>query len=285
MKVLLRLLPVALVLVARPAGGDVQFSMEEITNYLDVFKSSYKSRKAPEEDAISVIENLMKAYRYLESKGEEETRDEKRLRKRILDSLARGLKVRNRPQVTTECARALGDLGDKSSAKALFSWLDRSVLKEKSPNPQFLEVGFYALAYVGPKDKKSLDTMLGWAMSGKHPDIGVANQALAAIPQWRLLPGPFRKEMFKKIMLDLGGVHSKSRQKGGQSRTYKERYERIKDNGLRALWHLAGEKKTFRDPAAATAWWNANKKAKWEDYRGPKFRPKDEAKKSQPAGR
>ena len=81
--------------------------------------------------------------------------------------------------------------------------------------------------------------------------------------------------MFKKIMLDLTGIYSRSRQSGGQSRTYKERYDRVKDNGLRALWRLGGEERRFANPNEVTPWWNQNKK-KWEDYVGPAFRKKAE---------
>lgn len=266
----------SLCLVVPSVADEITFTSEEIDQWLYQFKTTYKDKKAPEEDAISVIENLIKAYDYLAGKGDQETKEEKKSRKKIVDQLAKGLKARKRPQVTTECAKGLGELGDKGGVKPLVRWLETSVLKNKNPNPQFVEAGFTSLAKIGPTDTTSLDFILAISSSGRHPDIGVANQALGAIPQWRRIPGKMRKEMFKKIYLDLSGIYGRSRQSGGQSRTYKERYARVKDNGLRALWRLGGEEQRFANPNEVRTWWNQNKKKKWEDYVGPAFRKKAE---------
>ncbi len=276
MKTLALLSLFSLCLVMPATADEITFTVEEVNEWLYQFKTLYKDKKAPEEDAISVIENLIKAYEYLDGKGDQENKDEKKTRKKIVDYLAKGLRARKRPQVTTECAKALGLLGDKGGVKPLVRWLETTVLKNKNPNPQFVEAGFTSLAAIGPTDTTSLDFILAISSTGRHPDIGVANQALGAIPQWRSIPAKMRKEMFKKIMLDLTGIYSRSRQSGGQSRTYKERYDRVKDNGLRALWRLGGEEQRFANPNEVTPWWNQNKKKKWEDYVGPAFRKKAE---------
>ncbi len=271
---------------AVPAPADeITFTIEEVDQWLYQFKTTYKDKKAPEEDAISVIENLIKAYQYLQGKGDQESKDEKKARKKIVDQIVKGLKIRKRPQVTTECAKGLGVLGDKGAVKPLLRWLGSSVLKAKNPNPQFVEAGFSSLASIGPTDAASFDFMMSMASPGRHPDIGVANQALGAIPQWRSIPAKMRKEIFKKIWLEMTGVYGKSRQSGGQSRTYKERYARIKDNGLRALWRLGGEEQRFADPNQVTPWWNQNKKKKWPDYVGPAFRKTEKADKADKAGK
>ncbi|MFB3065034.1 MAG: hypothetical protein ACE10D_00840, partial [Planctomycetota bacterium] len=98
----------SLCLVVPSVADEITFTVEEVDQWLYQFKTTYKDKKAPEEDAISVIENLIKAYQYLHGKGDQESKDEKKARKKIVDQLAKGLKARKRPQVTTECAKGLG---------------------------------------------------------------------------------------------------------------------------------------------------------------------------------
>jgi hypothetical protein len=55
---------------------------------------------------------------------------------------------------------------------------------------------------------------------------------------------------------------------------YEQRYNAVKNDAMTALKELAGDGTTFKDPTEAQAWWNDNKKRKWEDYTGPRFRKK-----------
>lgn len=251
------------------------FSVEEIENYLKVFKDTYNQKKVPEDDAISTLENLKNAYRYLESKGEEKSKEEAKTQERIVKIVASGLKARGRPLVTMQCAIALGDLGDPRGAKPLLRWMEKDVLKAKSPNPQYVEFGFRSMAWIGATDKNTLDFVLSYA-AGKHSEASVANHALAAVIQWKQIPGKMRREFFEKILLYLSGLWST---KNGSDVTRRasaeQKYNTVKDNGLACLFELSGAPEKFADPTKAQEWWKENKRRrKWEDYIGPKFRDK-----------
>ena len=49
----------------------IAYSLVEVKNLMDNFKSTYKKTKTPEEDAISCIDGMKDAYRYFESKGQQ----------------------------------------------------------------------------------------------------------------------------------------------------------------------------------------------------------------------
>jgi hypothetical protein len=65
--------------------------------------------------------------------------------------------------------------------------------------------------------------------------------------------------------------------------TYETRYKAVEVDGREALKEL-GDGTAFEDPRKARAWFNDNKKGKWEKYVGPRFRkaaapaPKDKEK-------
>jgi len=116
--------------------------------------------------------------------------------------------------------------------------------------------------------------------TGKHNDINVASQALMATYEWRELPGKERKEFFNKVQQYLGGLHSLMRGTDVKKRgDAEQKYNTVKDNGLKALHLLSGEPQPFADPDVAFEWWKENKKRRWDDYVGPRFRKKEEAKK------
>ena len=255
------------------------YSVTEVENLLHTFKQTYKNKNQPEEDAVSVLGNMKKAYLYLmrqRGEGDEPiTKEEEKAAEKIVDMIAkRGLKVRNRPLVSLECARVLGEIEAEDGAKDLGKWLE-GVLDEKAPLPQHVEYGFLSLAWIGPDHSPSRDLVLKYATTGKHNDIGVASQALRACYEWRELDGKDRKEFFEKILGYLGGLWSSM--KGGEAKyraTYEQRYNAVKDHGLRALTELCTDGTKFTDPTAAQEWWNEHKKEKWDDYYGPRERAK-----------
>jgi len=139
-------------------------------------------------------------------------------------------------------------------------------------NPLAVEHGFQSLAWIGKEDKGTLDLVLDYASKGKHPDNTVAAQAIKACYQWRHLDGKTRKEFFEKICMYLEGLHSGMT--GGDPKrrsSYETRYKAVENEGKDCLREL-GDGTAFADPKAARAWFNDNKKGKWEDYTGPRFR-------------
>ena len=250
------------------------YSTVEIDNFLKVFKQSYKNKKAPEDDAVAVLEDLQKAHAYLtdrEKKGEA-SKEEIKAKSSIVKAIALGLKARKRELVTLKCAQVLGAIGDHDGAKPLIRWMDGTVLDAKSANPNFVEAGFLSMARIGGEDNQTLDFVRKHA-SGKHLDVGVAAQAMRASYEWRGLSGKNRKEFFKKISGWIGGLWSlkngtDQKKKGGAEK----KYNSVKEEGLRALNELSGTDKPFTNPAEALDWWGDNKKKKWEPYVGISFR-------------
>ena len=250
----------------------VPYSIAEAESLMDNFKSLYRSRKTPEEDAINVLRGLVDAYRYFDSKGEEASKDEEKAKRYIIKLVSRGLTARDRPRVNVECARALGTMGDEEGARPLMKWMDNVVLDAKAPNSQWVEYGFLSMAWIGDDDANTLDFVRGYA-TGKHLDINVASQAMRASFEWRALSGKERKEFFKKIYQYMGGLYSLMRGSDAKKRgDAEQKYNAIKDNGLKALWLLSGREKPFANPDEAFEWWKDAKKERWEDYVGPKFR-------------
>ncbi|MHC4971401.1 MAG: hypothetical protein ACYTG3_03630 [Planctomycetota bacterium] len=251
------------------------YSLVEIDGLLQSFKQTYKNKKAPEEDAISAIIDLKKAYRYLESKGEEKTKDEEKAQKNIISMIAKkGLFVKKRPQVALECARVLGELGDMSASGHMRKWMEK-VLDQKSPNASWVEYGFQSLAWIGAEDSRTLDLMLDYATKGKHPETQVTAYAIKAVSQWRHFDGKQRKVFFNKINMYVGGLYSNMRGGDANKRaTYEQRYNAVKNDAMATLKELAGDGTTFKNPEEAQKWWNENKKRRWEDYVGPRFRKK-----------
>lgn len=267
-----------LALAALPARAEEEeitpYGVPEIENFLKVFKQTYNNAKQPEEDAIAVLADLRKAYRYLEARGEERTKEEEKAQDKILSTISKGLNARRRELVTLECARVLGEIGAEQGGKALAKWMDRTVLDAKSPNPQWVEYGFLSLAWIGGEDKAAMDLLEDYA-TGKHVDIGVATQALRAAYEWRALSGKTRKDIFEKVVGYLGGLWSNSR--GGDPKkrgTYEKRYKAVSEEGLKALNELSGAEKPFVNPEEALEWWQENKRRRWDDYTGPRFRGK-----------
>ena len=253
------------------------YSVVEIESYLKVFNQTYKDKKLPEEDAVAVLEDLRKAYLYLQSKGAELSKEEESAQRDIVKQVAKGLKARKRPLVTLECANVLGRIGDPEGAKPLLQWMDRVVLDMKSVNTQWVEYGFRSMAAVGAEDSQTLDLLRSYA-TGKHVDPSVASHAIAAVGNWRHLKGKSRKEMFDKILGFVGGLYSNS--KGGDPKkrgSFEKKYKAVEEASLKTLSELAGVEKPFKDPTEAQGWWRDNKKAKWEDYVGPPYRAKEAA--------
>jgi len=258
-----------------------EYSTEEIENFLQSFKSTSKDKKVPEEDANTAVAELVKAFRWLEHKAEkgEGSKDDEKLIKKIVKSIAKGLKLRRRPLVTLECAKALGLMGHKDGAKPLSSWMDRTVLDAKSPNPQWVEYGFMAMAAIGSQDNNSMGLVTKYA-GGSHLDDTVTPLAMKAAYHWRELSPKNRKEVFKKILDYLAGRFSTmngsdQKRKGNAEKEYKS----SKRAGLKALKELSGETKGFPDPVEWNKWWRSAKKAKWETYVGVEFRKKAAEKK------
>lgn len=281
----LRLLAVLLVFAPFVLAQDDEkltpYSVVEVESYLKVFKQTYKDKKLPEEDAVAVLEDLRKAYLYLQSKGAEKSKEEESAQRDIVKSVAKGLKARKRPLVTLECANVLGQIGDTEGAKPLLQWMDRVVLDMKSVNTQWVEYGFRSMAAIGSEDSQTLDLVRSYA-TGKHVDPSVASHAIAAAGNWRHFKGKSRKEMFEKILGYVGGLYSNS--KGGDPKRrggYEKKYRAVKEAALNTLSELAGVDKPFTNPPEAQGWWRENKKAKWEDYVGPRYRAKDTAPKKE----
>jgi hypothetical protein len=254
------------------------YSLVEIDGLLQTFKQTYKNQKAPQEDAISAILDMKKAYRFMDSKGAEATKEELTAKKDIILMLAKkGLFVRKRAQVALECARVLGEIGDPLAGPHLRKWMEK-VLDEKSPNASWVEYGFQSLAWVGAEDSRTLDLMLDYATKGKHPEPQVTSYAIKACYQWRHLEGNYRKRFFNKIAMYVGSLYSSMR--GGDAKkraVYEQRYNAVKTDALIALKELAGDGTTFKNPEEAQKWWNDNKKRRWEEYVGPRFRAKKKA--------
>jgi hypothetical protein len=251
------------------------YTVVEIDGLLQSFKQTYKNKKAPEEDAISAIIDLKKAYRYITSKGEEATKEELKAKKDIISMIAKkGLFVRKRPQVTLECARVLGEIGDPAAANYMRKWMER-VLDEKSPNASWVEYGFQSLAWIGSTDRRTLDLMLDYATKGKHQETQVTAYAIKAVYQWRHFDGKTRKLFFNKINMYVGGLYNQMR--GGDAKkraVYEQRYNAVRNDAMAALKELAGDGTSFKNPEEAQKWWNDNKKRRWEEYIGPRFRSK-----------
>jgi len=260
-----------------PKPPEVTFTTVEIEGYLNSFKGTYKNAKLPQEDAVSLLDSLKKAYRFLADKGDQLTKDEAKLKQRIVDTVAKGLQVKNRDHVSQECAKALGELGDPAGAKPVAEWLDKVVLDSRTPNPVFLEYGFQALAYIGVEDPAILDDLIISYGTGRHTDPGVATEVMKAVPNWRHLSGKNRKALFDRLNQYVGSVYN--------DRKNPERFDRIKDTALDMLTALAGEAQKFPDPPAVTKWWSENKKANWADYVGRPFQPKPADPKDKPAGK
>ncbi|MHC4547443.1 MAG: hypothetical protein ACYTEZ_01590 [Planctomycetota bacterium] len=278
----LGLVLLTLLLAAGPARAQdkelTAYSVAEIEGLLQTFKQTYKNRKTPEEDAISALADLKKAYRYIAWKGDDATKEEQKAQQKIVTLVARkGLFVKKRPLVALECARVLGEIGDPDAGPDLRKWMER-ILDEKAVNTQWVEYGFQSLAWIGPQDSRTLDFVLSYATKGKHSDIGVASQAIKACYQWRRLDGKMRKQFFNKITGYVGGLYSNMR--GGEAKyraTYEQRYNAVKSDALAALKELAGDGTVFTNPQEAQTWWNENKKRKWEEYIGPRFRKRKKA--------
>lgn len=251
------------------------YSLPEIDGLMQSFKQTYKNKKAPEEDAISSIIDLKKAYRYLDSKGEEKTKPEAKAQKDIIALIAKkGLFVKKRPQVALECARVLGEIGDVSASGHMRKWMEK-VLDQKSPNASWVEYGFQSLAWIGAEDSRTIDLMLDYATKGKHQETQVTAYAIKAVAQWRHLDGKTRKTFFNKVNMYVGGLYSNMRGGDANKRAvYEQRYNAVKNDAMATLKELAGDGTAFKNPEEAQKWWNDNKKRKWEDYVGPRFRKK-----------
>jgi hypothetical protein len=253
------------------------YSVPEIEQFLKVFKQTYNNARQPEDDAIAVLADLQRAYRYVESKGDAAEKDEEKAQKKIISYIERGLKARKRPMVTLECARALGKIGDPSAARSLLRWMDKVVLDAKSVNPNWVETGFLSLARIGGEDKQTLDLLIAYA-SGRHVDISVAPPALRACYEWRSLSGKNRKELFEKVLNYLNSLWSNAR--GGDPKKrglYEKRYKTVSEEGLKALKELSGAEKGYASPEKWLQWWKDNKRKRWEDYEGVGFRKKETA--------
>jgi hypothetical protein len=290
---LLRISPLACVLLllmplrAGAQEGGISYTNEEIKNLTSQFKSLAKDRKQPEDDAITSLGELVQAYEFLGKKGDQATKDEQKVQKSIIDAMAWGLKRRKRPQVNLECAKALGRLGDKGGTKALVKWMDGTVLDSKTPNPEWVEYGFMALANIGDEGA-ALDLIYDYGPKARHIDYSVADKALGAVPYWKKLSAKNRKELYNKILMQIQSLDSGRRQGGNKQRIMQERFDRVKINGFKALQELAGESKPFANVTKATDWWKTNKGGKWQDFIGlnhrkkvtpkPKDKPKDEPK-------
>ncbi|MFI5403098.1 MAG: hypothetical protein ACHQ1G_09190 [Planctomycetota bacterium] len=256
----------------KKAAEVVSFNDAEIQGFLDTFDATYKNKDLPQEDAVATLANLKGAYAYLKSLGETRTKEQTKLQKDIVDHVKKGLNAKKRALVNLECAKVLGELGDPDGAKPLVRWLEIE-LDEKSPNPQSIEYGFLALAYIGPDDKQTLDLVLSYATKGKHQDNSVAANAIRACYNWRELDGKTRKDFFDQICMYLTGLHSQV--KGGDPKnraTYEARYKAVEADGREALRELGDGTTVFDEPDKARAWFNENKKQKWEKYVGPRFR-------------
>jgi len=263
---------------AQSEEGITPYAEDEVENYLNTFRKIYKDRAQPEEDAVSLIENLVKAYRYLGT-APETIKSPEKLQEKIVKVIAQGLKARNRPLVNMECAKALGEMGSEEGVRPLVQWMDGVVLDAKSPHPQWVEYGFAALAKIGSDDRGSMDLLESYG-TGKHMEITVASHAITAIGNWKFLSGKDRKELFEKVHGYLSGLWSSW--KGGDPKKraeFERRYKAVEDSGLKTLTLLAGVEEQFADPTVVQEWWNEHKRDRWEDYVPPELRKKEEAEK------
>lgn len=257
---------------AKPQAEELSFEDQEIVNFLDTFDQTYRNKDLPQDDAVATLANLKNAYLFLKSKGDQLTKEQVKLKKDIVDHVKKGLTAKKRQLVNVECAKVLGELGDRDGAGPLVKWLE-GVLEEKNPQPQSVEYGFLSLAYIGNDDKASLEFVLDYATKGKHPDNTVAANAIKACYQWRELDAKTRKEFFDKICMFLEGLHSGMT--GGDPKrrgTYETRYKAVEADGKDALRELGDGTTNWDEPRKARAWFNENKKQKWEKYTGPHFR-------------
>jgi len=269
-------LPIALLVLAgsvRAQDGVTAYSATEVDNLIKVFKQTYKKTKVPQEDAIAVLEDLKKAYRYLIGKADQ-TKDDEKLAKSIVQTVVKGLNAGpKRTMVMMECSRVLGELGDEDAAKPLSRWMEKTVLDMKDPPTQLVEFGFQSMAWVGATDTSTIDLLRAYA-TGKHLDPTVASHALNACYQWKLIKAKDRKMLCEKIIGYLAGLQANSR--GGDPKkrgAFEQKYNTVKEAGLNAAWALSGSETKFEDAEKAMEWWQENKKrVKWEDYVGPKFR-------------
>lgn len=255
---------------ASAQDNGITYTPEQIAETLSNFKASAKDKKQPEDDAIALLAELKDAYFYIEKKGDEATTDELKSQKAIVKAVARGLKVRKREQVNLECAKALGAMGHKDGNKGLVKWMDNKVLDSKTPNAEWVEYGFMALANIGLEDQ-ALDLTFSYA-KGKHTDWSVCDKALAALAQWRTLNPKNRRDIFNKVLQLMQSLDSGRRSGGNQQRVYQDRFDRVKDNAMRTLQELAGQAKPFGNIVKANDWWKENKGRKWEPYIGVGFR-------------
>jgi len=259
------------------------YSVKEIEQYLDSFKSSYRKRDVPEEDAVAILTNFEKAYRYLESKGEDITKEEEDAKEDIVKMISRGLRARRRPTVTAECARTLGRLADPEAGRAVMRWMSR-VLDEKEANPLWVEYGFIALARIGgKKDRRIQDMILKEALRGK--DTTIQSQAYRAAYLYRELDGRVRKEWFEKMVRRVNGLYTQSVSGDPKQRgVYEKRYNEIKQHALKALNELSPPETNWDSPGQAYDWFQENKRGRWSDYAGIDFRKKDKEKKKDAPG-
>lgn len=258
---------------AKPPEG-ITFEDAEIQMFLDTFDQTYKNKDLPQDDAVATLANLKNAYLFLKGVGDAKTKEQAKLQKEIIDRIAKkGLTARNRALVNLKCAEILGELGDPEGAAPLMKWLEKLLDESKTPNPQAVEYGFLSLALIGPDDNRTLEFVLEHASKGKHPDSGVASQAMRACYEWRELDQKMRKEFFDKICMYLEGLHSGMT--GGDPKrraTYEQRYNAVSAEGLKCLKELSTDGTAFETPDKARAWYNDAKKGKWEKYAGPRFR-------------
>ncbi|MHC4934123.1 MAG: hypothetical protein ACYTGV_18270, partial [Planctomycetota bacterium] len=91
---LLTLFVAASTVLAAPEEELTPYTLEEIEDWLKSYNQTYKNKKLPEDDAITAIENLRNAYRYLDSMGVNASKDELKAKKKIVTSVAKGLKAR-----------------------------------------------------------------------------------------------------------------------------------------------------------------------------------------------
>ncbi len=279
---MIRVVSVSLVLAAVAVAEEAKpsqltpYSVTEIDQYLASFKASFKKKSVPEEDAVAMLSDFEKAYRYLESKGDARTKVEEKAQANIVKMISRGLKARGRATVIAECARSLGRLADARANKDLLKWMGRT-LDAKEANPLWIEYGFLALARIGSQDTRTLDLILKQAVTGK--DSTVQGHAYRAAYEFRLLKGKVRKEWFKKMLGRVGGLYNQYKNGDPKSRgTYEKRYNEIKQYALTALNELSGANENWQDPTKAGDWFKANKRRKWNDYVGVNFRKKEAAK-------
>ncbi|MHC4959776.1 MAG: hypothetical protein ACYTGN_15545 [Planctomycetota bacterium] len=274
----MRILFVAILFVAVTSAQEelTPYSLQEIDGFLGSFKRDAKNKKTPEADANTSAIELGKAYKYLVSKEKkgEASGDEIKYKTKIVKAIGAGLKLRKRPLVTLQCAQTLGEIGDMDAAKPLAKWMENTVLDAKSPNPQWVEYGFVAMARIGSQDSSTIDLIVKYA-GGKHPDTSVAPLAMKAAYHWRALSGKNRRLLYDKILQHLQGQWSLSRGSDAKKRGGAEkRYNLMKAEGLEALFQLSGHDKKFKDPAEANEFWKLYKRKKWQPYVGVEFRVK-----------